>query len=145
MIELDYRTDEVRPTHAHPGDAGVDLRADIDAVAHIAPRRTVAIPTGVKWDCDDPSVVGMVCSRSGLALRGLVVANAPGIVDSGYTGEIKVLLLNTSDRAVTVRRLDRIAQLVVMPIVPPAGMFGLVDGDESDVRGENGFGSSGVN
>lgn len=127
------------PAHAHPGDGGVDLHAREAATlepgerALVATGLAVAIPSG--W-------AGLVVPRSGLAVRnGIGVVNGPGLIDAGYRGEIKVVLINHGDAAFEVTRGDRIAQLVVIPVVVQR----LVEVDElppSD-RGEDGFGSTG--
>jgi len=128
------------PGYAHPGDAGADLLARTDVV--LAPGERALVPTGVAIALP-VGYVGLVHPRSGLALRqGLTVLNAPGTIDSGYRGEIAVVLVNT-DRAasVTVTRGDRIAQLVVQPV--SAAQFDVVTELPPAVRGEGGFGSTG--
>lgn len=127
------------PGHAHPGDAGVDLHAaepvDLPAGerAVVPTGLAVAIPVG--W-------AGLVVPRSGLAARhGVGVVNAPGLIDAGYRGEIKVVLVNHGDEPVAFERAERIAQLVVVPV---AGQD-LVEVDElpDTTRGDGGFGSTG--
>lgn len=125
---------------AHAGDAGLDLSA-CDGV-DLAPGARAAVPTG--WAVAiPPGMAGLVVPRSGNALRhGLTVANAPGLIDSGYRGELKVILVNLGDRPVRVEEGDRIAQLVVTPVVTGAAVQ--VDAlPDSDGRGEGGFGSTG--
>jgi dUTP pyrophosphatase len=128
------------PERAHAGDAGLDLCA-VEG-AEIPPGGRVAIPTG--WAVAIPEGhAGLVIPRSGLARRhGITVANAPGLIDAGYRGELQVLLVNLSDEPFTVVAGDRVAQLVIVPIaVAPA-----MEVDElpvSDGRGEGGFGSTG--
>lgn len=128
------------PAYAHPGDAGLDLAAAEELV--LAPGERGAVGTGlavaipVGW-------VGLVHPRSGLALRsGLTVVNAPGTIDSGYRGELKVLLINLGTDDVEISRGDRIAQLVLQRV----GEAQVVEADELDPtrRGAGGFGSSGV-
>ncbi|MEX1280808.1 MAG: dUTP diphosphatase [Acidimicrobiia bacterium] len=128
------------PEHAHPGDAGVDLRST--ERVELAPGDRRLVPTGlavaipVGW-------AGLVVPRSGLAIRhGIGVVNGPGLIDAGYRGEVKVVLVNHGDEPVTFERGDRIAQLVV---VPAAGQE-LVEVDElpGTVRGAGGFGSTGT-
>lgn len=120
-------------TCAHPGDAGIDLAATEPTV--ILPGETGVVSVGA-WVNDLEGLVGMVCSRSGLAARGVWVANAPGIVDSGFEGEIKVILYNSSREPFWVKVGDRVGQLVVVPFVQvPHALDG--------VRGEGGFGSTG--
>ena len=128
------------PSRARPGDAGVDLYAA--ASVTLAPGERAAVGTGVAVAIPE-GYGGLVTIRSGLALRhGLSIVNAPGVVDSGYRGEIRVVLVNLGDEAVTVARGDRIAQLLVDPV----GTGGLVEVDAlpPSERGEGGFGSTGL-
>ncbi len=130
----------VIPGRAHPGDAGLDLAA-AEAVS-LGPGERAAVPTG--WAVAvPPGMAGLVVPRSGNALRhGLTVANAPGLIDSGYRGELKVILINLGPDPVDIGVGDRIAQLLIMP----APACAVVEADElpdSDGRGEGGFGSSG--
>jgi dUTP pyrophosphatase len=128
------------PAYAHPGDAGADLRAGADVVLPPGGRATVG--TGVAVAVPD-GYAGFVHPRSGLASRhGISVVNAPGTIDAGYRGEVRVVLLNT-DRAepFTVRRGDRIAQLVVQPV--SRARFVEVAELPPSPRGEGGFGSTG--
>jgi dUTP pyrophosphatase len=130
----------VLPARAHPGDAGLDLHALEDAA--LAPGERAAIPTGVAIEIP-AGHAGLVLPRSGLALRhGIALVNAPGLIDSGYRGELRVLLLNTDRRApFHIEAGDRIAQLVVIR----AELVSVVDAQELSVsaRGMGGFGSSG--
>jgi dUTP pyrophosphatase len=130
----------VVPVYAHPGDAGADLVA-AEAV-RLAPGARSLIGTGVRIALPD-GYVAFVVPRSGLAAKhGITVLNAPGTVDAGYRGEIKVTLLNTdAETAYDIAVGDRIAQLIVMP-VPPV-RFLPVDELPDSVRGEGGFGSTG--
>lgn len=132
--------DAVLPSRAHPTDAGLDLAATEDAV--LAPGGRAAIGTGLALAVPDGHA-GLILPRSGRALReGLTVANAPGLIDSGYRGEIKVILVNLGDAPVTIAVGERIAQLVVTPVLLAATTF--VDTlPAHDGRGEGGFGSSG--
>lgn len=128
------------PTRAHADDAGLDLRSAIDV--ELAPGERALVPTGVSIALP-PGTVGLVCPRSGMAARhGITIVNAPGIVDAGYRGELKVALLNTdTSEAFTVRHGDRIAQLVIVPILVPE--VHRVTTLDASARGERGFGSSG--
>jgi dUTP pyrophosphatase len=128
------------PTRAYPGDAGLDLYALEDGV--LEPGERAAIRTGIAVEIPDGEA-GLVLPRSGLAARhGIALVNSPGLIDAGYRGEVRVLLLNT-DRSVRfeVASGDRIAQLVVVKIQTPA----VVEVEELAVseRGPGGFGSSG--
>jgi len=128
------------PTRAHPGDAGVDLvaAADVD----LAPGERAVVPTGVAIALPD-GYAAFVHPRSGLAARhGVTIVNAPGTVDAGYRGEIRVTLLNTDQaRAVRFQRGDRIAQLVIQQVDSP--VFHEVDRLPGTARGDGGFGSTG--
>lgn len=125
---------------AHAGDGGLDVAAS-EAV-DLAPGARAAVPTG--WAVAIPQgMAGLVVPRSGNALRhGLTVANAPGVIDSGYRGELKVILINLGDQPVRVEEGDRIAQLVVMPVATGAAVQ-VDDLPGSDGRGQGGFGSTG--
>ena len=128
------------PSYAHPGDAGADLVTPVDVT--LAPGERTLVPTGIALALPD-GYVGLVHPRSGLAARhGLSIVNAPGTVDAGYRGEIKVLLVNL-DRStpITLRRGDRIAQLVVQRFERAA--FEEVDSLDESVRGAGGYGSTG--
>lgn len=128
------------PRRAHPGDAAVDLYARDDTV--LAPGRWKAIPTGVAVAIPD-GYVGLVAPRSGLAVSsGISVVNGPGVIDSGYRGELKAVLINHSLEPVTLRRGDRVAQLLVVPA--PEWSLEVVDDLEMSPRGEQGFGSTGA-
>jgi dUTP pyrophosphatase len=132
----------VLPSRAHPGDAGLDLRA-LEPVT-LAPGARARVPTGLAIELE-PGHAGLVLPRSGLADRhGVTVVNAPGLIDAGYRGEVLVLLLNTDrERAFTAAAGDRIAQLVVvaLPEVAVAEHDGALS---ASARGTGGFGSSGA-
>jgi dUTP pyrophosphatase len=131
----------VLPARAHPGDAGLDLHALEETT--LGPGERAAIPTGIAIEIP-AGHAGLVLPRSGLALRhGIALVNAPGLIDSGYRGELRVLLLNTDRGApFQIEAGDRIAQLVVIR----AEMVSVVEGQELSVsaRGAGGFGSSGA-
>lgn len=134
------KDDAVLPTRAHDGDAGLDLYAC--EAAHIGPGERWSVGTGVAVEIPERHA-GLVLPRSGLAKKhGITLVNAPGLIDSGYRGELRVLLLNT-DPAETFRVQpgDRIAQLVISPVVlaEPVETTALAE----SVRGDGGFGSSG--
>ncbi|MEO5981967.1 MAG: dUTP diphosphatase [Pedococcus sp.] len=128
------------PSYAHPGDAGADLRAATDVT--LAPGERALVPTGVALALPD-GYVALVHPRSGLAARhGITIVNAPGTVDAGYRGEILVNLVNLDPRETfTVRRGDRIAQLVVQQVA--VAEFFEVDSLEETSRGDTGHGASG--
>lgn len=129
------------PEYAHPGDAGADLHA-AEAVV-LAPGERALVGTGVSIALPD-GYAAFVVPRSGLAAKhGITVVNSPGTVDAGYRGEIKVTLLNTDLREpFTIASGDRIAQLIIMPVV--RAIFVPVDRLPGSQRGEGGFGSTGV-
>jgi dUTP pyrophosphatase len=128
------------PARSHPGDAGVDLVAA--AGVDLAPGARAVVPTGIAIALPD-GYAAFVHPRSGLAARhGVTIVNAPGTVDAGYRGEIRVTLLNTDPaQAVSFQRGDRIAQLVIQRVASP--VFHEVDSLPGSARGENGFGSTG--
>jgi dUTP pyrophosphatase len=127
------------PVYARPGDAGLDLRASETVTLGPGERRLV--PTGLAVAIPDGHAA-FVLPRSGLAMhKGVTVLNAPGLIDSGYRGEIKVLLINHGAEAVSIERAERIAQLVIQPVIHAR----LVEGERlpGSSRGEGGFGSTG--
>jgi dUTP pyrophosphatase len=133
-------TGEHVPVYAHPGDGGADLVAA--ETVELKPGERAMVGTGTAVALPD-GFVGLIVPRSGLAARhGLTIVNTPGILDAGYRGEIKVILLNT-DRSepYTITAGDRIAQLVVMPVT--RARFVPVDRLPGSHRGEGGFGSTG--
>jgi len=136
------RDDAVLPSRAHDGDAGLDLTACESVTIGAGKRATVG--TGLAVEIPEGHA-GLVTPRSGLALRhGLSIVNAPGVIDAGYRGEVRVILLNTDrEQAFTVEPGMRIAQLLVVPaLVVDVVEVGDLTGT---VRGESGFGSSGLN
>lgn len=134
------REDVALPAYAHPGDAGLDLAA-AEAVS-LWPGERAAVPTGLAVAVP-AGWVGLVHPRSGLASRhGLTVANAPGTIDAGYRGELKVLLVNLGGELVELAAGDRVAQLLLQPV----GEAEVVEVDDLDAtdRGVGGFGSTGL-
>lgn len=130
------------PKRAHDTDAGVDLRANLDGAVTIAPGSQVEISSGVRVELPR-GYFGMVCPRSGLACKhGITLANSPGIIDCGYTGEIRLTMVNLGSTAYTVRPGDRIAQLLVVPCELPT--FVQATGLPDSERGTDGYGSTGV-
>ena len=138
MARLDERAR--LPTRAHDGDAGLDLHALEDAV--LSPGARASVPTGIAVEIP-PGQAGLVLPRSGLAARhGISVVNAPGLIDSGYRGEVRVLLLNTDrEQPFQVTAGDRIAQLVLVSVELPELIE--VESLSDSQRGTGGFGSSG--
>ena len=128
------------PSAAHPGDAGVDLAAR--TAGRLEPGGRAAIPTGIAVAIPE-GYAGLVVPRSGLAARhGISVVNGPGLIDSGYRGEIRVVLINLGAEPFTIERGDRIGQLIVIPVTEPE--FTVVDELPDSVRGTDGFGSTGA-
>jgi dUTP pyrophosphatase len=129
------------PSQASPGSAGLDLRAAVDGELVLRPGERLLVPTGVVLEIP-PGWEGQVRPRSGLALRhGLSIVNAPGTIDSDYRGEVGVILINLGDAPCTLKRGDRIAQLVISRVET-------VEWEETDTlegsgRGDGGFGSTG--
>ena len=131
------------PSRATEGSAGLDLAACIDRDVTIAPRQLVCIPTGVAIALPGPEYVALVFARSGLGIRhGIALSNGVGVIDSDYRGELQVGLTNLSDTPYTIRPGDRIAQLVVTPVVLP--QVEIVEELEDTGRGTGGFGSTGL-
>ena len=129
------------PTRETPGAAGYDLRAAVEADVALAPGARALIPTGLSIELPE-GTEAQVRPRSGLALEfGIVLPNAPGTIDSDYRGEVKVILWNTGEKAFTIRRGDRIAQLVISPVI--WAVWEEVPSLETTHRGSGGFGHTG--
>ncbi|MBQ9600937.1 MAG: dUTP diphosphatase [Neisseriaceae bacterium] len=130
------------PQYATEGSAGLDLRACIDEPLILSAGQTVLIPTGLAIHLADPNLCAMLLPRSGLGHKhGIVLGNLVGLIDSDYQGELKVSLWNRSNETFTINPMDRIAQMVIVPIVQAA--FEIVDEFHSSERGSGGFGSTG--
>ncbi|MCC7101374.1 MAG: dUTP diphosphatase [Rubrivivax sp.] len=139
---LDARIADLLPAYATPGSAGLDLRACVDASLVLEPGQAALIPTGLAMHIGDPGLAAMLLPRSGLGHRhGLVLGNLVGLIDSDYQGPLMVSCWNRSGVAYTVQPLERIAQMVIVPVVQAA--FRVVDGFERSQRGAGGFGSTG--
>jgi dUTP pyrophosphatase len=128
------------PDRAYATDAGLDLRARVDVTLSSAIGEAV-VPTGIAVEIP-PEHVGLVCPRSGLAAQGVSVLNGPGIIDEDYRGELQVILFSVRPVARTLRRGDRIAQLLVLPLARP--QVSVVEHLSESARGARGLGSSGV-
>lgn len=130
------------PSRATEGSAGLDLRACLDEPVVISPRQLVSIPTGIAIALPGPEHVALVFARSGLGIKhGISLSNGVGVIDSDYRGEIRVGLTNLSHIPYTVQPGDRIAQLVLTPVVTPE--LEIVAELEDTGRGTGGFGSTG--
>lgn len=139
---LDARMATELPAYATPGSAGLDLRACLDAPLVLEPGQTQLIPTGLAIHIGDPGFAAMILPRSGLGHKhGIVLGNLVGLIDSDYQGPLMVSCWNRSGVAYTVQPLERIAQMVIVPVVQAA--FRVVDGFERSQRGAGGFGSTG--
>jgi dUTP pyrophosphatase len=139
---LDARIAEHLPAYATAGSAGLDLRACIDAPLTVEPGQAVLIPTGIAVHLADPGLAAMVLPRSGLGHRhGLVLGNLVGLIDSDYQGPLMVSCWNRGVQAYTVQVLERIAQMVIVPVVQ--AQFRRVDDFDASQRGAGGFGSTG--
>ena len=139
---LDARVAAHLPAYATPGSAGLDLRACLDAELVIQPGQTVLIPTGLAVHIADPGLAAMILPRSGLGHQhGIVLGNLVGLIDSDYQGPLMVSCWNRSQVAFTLAPLERIAQMVIVPVVQAA--FRTVSEFSSSQRGEGGFGSTG--
>ncbi len=130
------------PTYATEGSAGLDLRACVEVPMTLEPGQTELIPTGMAIYIEDPSLCAMILPRSGLGHKhGIVLGNLVGIIDSDYQGHLFVSCWNRGDTTFTIEPGERIAQLVLVPVVQ--GDFEIVDEFTATDRGEGGFGSSG--
>ena len=139
---LDPRMAQALPAYATPGSAGLDLRACLDAPLELLPGAAALIPTGLAVHIADPNLAAMLLPRSGLGHRhGIVLGNLVGLIDSDYQGPLMVSCWNRSSTAYTVQPMERIAQMVIVPVVQAA--FRVVQGFEGSARGEGGFGSTG--
>jgi len=139
---LDERIRPYLPAYATPGSAGMDLRACIDTPVMLEPGHTELVPTGVAIHIADPGLAALILPRSGLGHRhGIVLGNLVGLIDSDYQGPLLVSCWNRGDRAFTINPMERLAQLVLVPVIQ--ALFGIVDEFEESARGAHGFGSSG--
>ncbi|MET1116103.1 MAG: dUTP diphosphatase [Comamonas sp.] len=140
---LDARLRDNLPAYATPGSAGLDLRACLDAPLTLAPGEWQLVPTGMAIHLADPGYAAMILPRSGLGHKhGIVLGNLVGLIDSDYQGQLMVSAWNRSTTAFTLQPMDRLAQLVIVPVVQPN--FRLVEEfGEVSQRGEGGYGSTG--
>ncbi len=139
---LDPRLHDSPPHYATPGAAGLDLRACLDAPLEIAPGQTTLVRTGMAIHLADPGLAAMILPRSGLGHKhGIVLGNLVGLIDSDYQGELMVSVWNRGQASFTLNPFERIAQLVVVPVLQVA--FNVVDDFDASTRGEGGFGSTG--
>ena len=140
---LDARLRDQLPAYATPGSAGLDLRACLDAALELAPGATQLVPTGLAIHLNDPGYAAVILPRSGLGHKhGIVLGNLVGLIDSDYQGQLMVSVWNRSAAAFTLQPFERIAQLVVVPVVQ--AQFSVVDEFGASERGAGGFGSTGL-
>lgn len=139
---LDERVRAQLPSYATPGAAGLDLRACIDAAISIAPGDTHLIPTGIAIHLNDPGLAATILPRSGLGHKhGIVLGNLVGLIDSDYQGQIFVSLWNRGQTSFVLNPMERIAQMVVVPVVQV--QLNVVEEFAESRRGPGGFGSTG--
>ncbi|WP_184195393.1 dUTP diphosphatase [Chitinimonas taiwanensis] len=139
---LDERLKDQPPAYATSGSAGLDLRACLEAPLSLVPGATALIPTGIAMHLADPGMAAMILPRSGLGHKhGIVLGNLVGLIDSDYQGQIFVSVWNRGNEAFLIQPLERIAQLVVVPVLQLG--FNVVDSFAQSERGEGGFGSTG--
>ena len=140
---LDTRMESLLPAYATPGSAGLDLRACIDTPLTLEPGGAALIPTGLSIHIGDPALAAMLLPRSGLGHKhGIVLGNLVGLIDSDYQGPLMVSCWNRSPAAYTVQPMERIAQMVIVPVVQAA--FKRVETFGASSRGQGGFGSTGT-
>lgn len=139
---LDPRVKDKMPTYATTGSAGLDLRAILDEPLTLNPGETRLIKTGLAIHLADPGYAALILPRSGLGHKhGIVLGNLVGLIDSDYQGELMVSTWNRGQEAFTIEPMERIAQLVVVPVVQM--QMNVVDDFETSDRGADGFGSTG--
>jgi dUTP pyrophosphatase len=139
---LDERMRSQMPSYGTPGSAGLDLRACIDAAIEIAPGQTILVPTGLSIYVEDPRYAALILPRSGLGHKhGIVLGNLVGLIDSDYQGQLMVSTWNRSSLPFTLEPMERLAQLVIVPIQQVE--LKIVDEFVESSRGTGGFGSTG--
>jgi dUTP pyrophosphatase len=139
---IDARLHALMPAYATPGSAGLDLRACLEAPLVLAPNAWQLVPTGMALHLADPNFAALILPRSGLGHKhGIVLGNLVGLIDSDYQGQLMVSAWNRSPSPFTIEPMERIAQLVIVPVVQAP--FNLVDSFVASARGEGGYGSTG--
>ena len=140
---LDPRMADQLPRYATPGSAGLDLRACLDAPLTLVPNAWQLVPTGIAIWLKDPGYAALILPRSGLGHKhGIVLGNGTGLIDADYQGPLMISVWNRGTAAFTIAPGDRIAQLVLLPVVRAA--LQVVDTFEESARGQGGFGHTGV-
>jgi dUTP pyrophosphatase len=139
---LNERMRDQLPQYATPGSAGLDLRACIEAPLVLEPGETKLVPTGLAVHVADPGYAALILPRSGLGHKhGIVLGNLVGLIDSDYQGELMISTWNRGHTTFTLNPLERLAQLVIVPVVQ--AQFNIVEDFETSERGAGGFGSTG--
>jgi dUTP pyrophosphatase len=139
---LNERMRDQLPQYATPGSAGLDLRACLDAPITLEPGETKLVPTGLAIHVADPGYAALILPRSGLGHKhGIVLGNLVGLIDSDYQGELMISTWNRGHTTFTLNPLERLAQLVIVPVVQ--AQFNIVDDFAASERGAGGFGSTG--
>ncbi len=139
---IDPRMRDQLPAYATAGSAGLDLRACLDAPLTLAPNAWQLVPTGIAIYLANPAYAALILPRSGLGHKhGIVLGNLVGLIDSDYQGQLMVSAWNRSDNAFTIEPMERIAQLLIVPVVQ--AQFNVVTDFPPSVRGEGGYGSTG--
>lgn len=139
---LDARMRDQLPQYATPGSAGLDLRACLDKPLSLEPGQTALVPTGLAIHLADPGYAALILPRSGLGHKhGIVLGNLVGLIDSDYQGQLMVSVWNRGQDRFTLQPMDRMAQLVIVPVVQ--AQFRVVDEFDASSRGTGGFGSTG--
>ena len=139
---LDERLREQMPAYSTPGSAGLDLRACLDAPLRLEPNAWQLVPTGMAIHLADAGYAALILPRSGLGHKhGIVLGNLVGLIDSDYQGQLMVSAWNRSDIAFTIEPMERLAQLVIVPVVQAE--FRIVEEFPPTQRGEGGYGSTG--
>ena len=139
---LDARLKEYPPSYATAGSAGLDLRACIEHAIELKPGQTELVPSGMAIHLDDPGLAAIVLPRSGLGHKhGIVLGNLVGLIDSDYQGQVLVSIWNRGSAPFTLNPMERIAQLVIVPVLQVG--FNLVEEFTQSARGAGGFGSTG--
>ena len=139
---LDPRLADQMPSYATPGSAGLDLRACLDAPLTLAPNAWQLVPTGLAIWLKDPAYAALILPRSGLGHKhGIVLGNLVGLIDSDYQGQLMVSCWNRSPTPFTLEPMERLAQLVIVPVVQAS--FNIVSEFPATERGEGGYGSTG--
>jgi dUTP pyrophosphatase len=139
---IDPRMTELLPAYGTPGSAGLDLRACIDTAITIKAGETVLIPTGLAIHIDNPGYAAMILPRSGMGHKnGIVLGNLVGLIDSDYQGQLMVSTWNRGQNDFTLEPMERLAQLIIVPVLQVG--FNIVEEFGDSQRGEGGFGSTG--